>query len=91
MQKYSNQRGYRRADHDRRRQRKPAQCRMLIEQSGVGSICCEARNGREAIAVAQECRPDLAIIDLAMPELDGLAASKQISALLPRTPIITAK
>jgi DNA-binding NarL/FixJ family response regulator len=56
------------------------------------SVVGEAKNGREAVALARELKPDLVLMDLSMPELDGLAATKQLTAELPdvRVVILTA-
>ena len=51
-------------------------------------VCAEAANGQEAVQKAVELKPDLIIIDLQMPALDGLAASARIVRSLPRTPIL---
>jgi two-component system response regulator NreC len=44
------------------------------------SVVGEAGNGKEAVAMAAELRPDVVVMDLAMPELDGIGATKQIIA-----------
>ena len=46
-------------------------CR-IIEESGDLTVIAEASDGREAIALAQEKDPDVAVIDISMPGLDGL-------------------
>jgi len=48
----------------------------------------EAENGQDAVEKALQCRPDLIILDLVMPVKDGFAASREITQLLPRTPIL---
>jgi len=48
----------------------------------------EAENGKEAVEKAQEHRPQLVILDLAMPVMDGLTASREIAKILPGTPIL---
>lgn len=48
----------------------------------------EAKDGKEAIAVAVEQRPDAVVIDLAMPGMDGLTSAGEISKLLPDLPIV---
>jgi two-component system, NarL family, response regulator NreC len=44
------------------------------------SVVGEANNGKEAVAMAAELRPDVVVMDLAMPELDGISATKEIIA-----------
>ncbi len=55
-------------------------------------VLAEARNGREAVAMAHRFKPDVVLMDLAMPELDGLAATRLIAADLPgvRVVVLTA-
>jgi two-component system response regulator DesR len=48
----------------------------------------DAQNGREAIAKAQELKPDLVILDLVMPGMDGLAAARVLSKLMPDLPLL---
>lgn len=51
-------------------------------------VCGEAANGREAVEKAQELRPDLIVMDLAMPVINGLDAARALRRLMPRVPII---
>ncbi len=62
--------------------------RKLLEPHGEWEVCAEAVNGREAVAKAHQLRPDLAILDFSMPELNGLEAARQIRAELTNTEII---
>jgi two-component system response regulator NreC len=48
----------------------------------------EAANGREAVAKAIELKPDVAVVDIGMPELDGIEAARQIRAAVPKTKIL---
>ena len=48
----------------------------------------EARNGREAIEKAKESKPDLIVLDLAMPVMNGLEAAPVLRPMLPTVPII---
>src|ERR1017187_9226779 len=61
--------------------------RQLLESVGHWEII-DVENGREAIAKAQELRPQLVILDLVMPVMDGLAAARELSKLLPEIPLL---
>lgn len=62
--------------------------RRLLEDDGRIQVAGEAGTGLEAIARCRELRPDLALLDLAMPELNGLAAAEEIRRAQPETKII---
>jgi DNA-binding NarL/FixJ family response regulator len=51
-------------------------------------ICAEAPTGRQAVELAERIGPDLAILDFAMPELNGLDAARQIRRVSPRTEVL---
>src|ERR1700678_787139 len=51
-------------------------------------LCAEAENGKQAIELAQQCHPDLIILDLSMPVMNGLEAARELKKLLPTIPII---
>lgn len=61
--------------------------RTLLEGAGSWEIL-EVENGQQAIAKAPELKPNLIILDLVMPVMDGLNAARQISKLLPDTPMV---
>lgn len=50
--------------------------------------CSEASNGREAVERALECKPDLIILDLLMPEMNGAEAAQLLKASMPEVPIV---
>jgi DNA-binding NarL/FixJ family response regulator len=60
---------------------------QLSAQNGW-EICGEASNGREAVQMAMKLSPDVAVIDLSMPELNGLEATRQIRRELPQTEVL---
>jgi DNA-binding NarL/FixJ family response regulator len=51
-------------------------------------VCGEARTGREAISKAQELKPHIVVLDIGMPELNGLEAARGIRAVSPNTEIL---
>jgi DNA-binding NarL/FixJ family response regulator len=61
-------------DHDLTR----AGLHYLLEKQKDWSVCGEAPNGRMAVELAEELRPDIAILDMTMPELNGVEATRQI-------------
>lgn len=71
-------------DHDMIRQG----LRRLIEQRANWQVCAEASTGRQAVELAAKTRPHVVVLDLAMPELNGLEATRQIKKLLPETEIL---
>jgi CheY-like chemotaxis protein len=62
-------------------------CR-IFEATEDYDLCAEATNGREAIELALKHRPDLIILDMSMPVLNGLDAAKRLKKLMPHVPII---
>ena len=62
--------------------------RRLVEQRPGWQICAEAKTGREAVALAQRFTPDVLVLDLTMPELNGLDATRQIKRALPDAEIL---
>jgi DNA-binding NarL/FixJ family response regulator len=61
--------------------------RKLIEEH-TGWVCAEALNGRDAIAQIRQQAPDILIMDLCMPVMDGLQAARAINKLAPDLPIL---
>lgn len=60
----------------------------LLERAGHFNVVGQAQNGREAVALAQTLRPDVIVMDLAMPVLNGLEAMRQILAANPAAKVI---
>lgn len=60
---------------------------LLQEIEGI-QIIAEAHNGREAVALTLEHRPELVVMDISMPELNGIEATIQIKAQLPTTQVL---
>jgi len=62
--------------------------RGLLESESDLEVCGEAANGREALALASSLKPDVLVLDLGMPELNGLDALKQIHKEVPATEVL---
>jgi DNA-binding NarL/FixJ family response regulator len=63
--------------------------RALIQEQGPDwEIAAEVTDGKTAVAKAKELKPDVAILDIVMPGLNGLDAAKQIVKLSPRTKVL---
>lgn len=60
----------------------------LLEQNPDWKICAEAVNGSDAIAKAQQCKPDIMILDFFMPGMTGVEAARVLSRVLPSVPIL---
>jgi len=62
--------------------------RRLIEESGDIKVISEAADGEEALRMARKSPPDVAVIDISMPGMDGLEVVSQIRSFLPTLPIL---
>jgi len=62
--------------------------KSLLESVKGWRVCAEASNGREAVSKAKLHRPNVAILDIGMPELNGVEATHQIRKLSPKTEIL---
>ena len=62
--------------------------RRLVEEAGDMVVVAEAADGHEAIQQVHDARPDVAVIDISMPGLDGLEVISQLSSLHPKLPIL---
>ncbi len=60
---------------------------MLAREDGW-AVCAQATNGREAVKLAEKHKPTVVILDIAMPELNGIDAARQIRKSLPATKIL---
>lgn len=60
--------------------------RTLLQAHGW-DVCAEAENGVQAVTLASECKPDVIVLDFAMPEMNGVEAAGKIVKTLPDVPI----
>ena len=62
--------------------------RRIVEESGDMAVVAEASDGREAIRLVREHRPDVAVIDISMPEIGGLEVIHRLRPEFPSLPIL---
>jgi two-component system response regulator NreC len=62
--------------------------RLLLEAEPDMEVIGEANNGRRVLKLAQELLPDVIIMDLSMPELNGIEATRQILSEVPETKVV---
>src|ERR1700756_4152220 len=62
--------------------------RTLLESNPGWEVCGEAANGQEALDHAMKLSPDIIILDLVMPVMDGLQAARKMAVIAPRTPTV---
>ena len=62
--------------------------RMLLAQEGDMEVVGEAADGIEVLALAKKLNPDIILLDIAMPQMDGVEAARKLKKILPRIRII---
>jgi DNA-binding NarL/FixJ family response regulator len=62
--------------------------RALLESHPGWEVCAEAKDGREAVELATNSKPDIVLLDIGMPNLNGLDAARQILAMSPAIRIL---
>lgn len=62
--------------------------RQLLEKEPDFIVCGEASNGREAVDLSEQLKPDVVVLDITMPELNGLDALPRIKRVAPETEIL---
>jgi two-component system response regulator NreC len=62
--------------------------RLLLESQPGFQVVAEAATGREAVSLAEQHAPDVIVMDIAMPLLNGIEAARQIAAKLPQAAIV---
>ena len=63
--------------------------KLLVNRQTDMEIIGEADNGRAAVALAQELKPDVVVMDISMPELNGLKATERLKTLCPEIKVLT--
>ncbi|MGD9217264.1 MAG: response regulator transcription factor, partial [Desulfobacteraceae bacterium] len=62
--------------------------RRIVEESGDMEVVAEASDGREALRKVEQYKPDVAVVDISMPGLDGLEVVSQLGCRYPDLPVL---
>lgn len=62
--------------------------KMILESEGDIEVCCEAANGEDAVALAASHTPDVILMDIRMPGMDGLAATVEVLKATPSSRVV---
>jgi two-component system, LytTR family, response regulator AlgR len=62
-------------------------CKLFKNEADY-ELCAEAKNGEEAVALAQLHKPDLILLDFSMPVMNGVEAARELKKIMPNVPII---
>ena len=62
--------------------------RLVLERQEDFQVVAEASDGREAVALAQQHKPDVVVMDVTMPNINGIEAARQIGTALPQASIV---
>jgi DNA-binding NarL/FixJ family response regulator len=62
--------------------------REMLAREARWKVCGEASNGREGLEKAQQLKPDLIVLDLSMPVMNGLDAARELTRVLPGVPLV---
>jgi CheY-like chemotaxis protein len=67
---------------------RPMLSKIISEADPRWEVCAEVANGQEAVDRTAELKPDLVVLDFAMPVLDGISAGRRIREMLPHVPVL---